>query len=88
MYIVVGSQQRPIPRGFMFDYVACPNYTFEVLAWVGFSVMTNIPASFLFTLVGLLQMADWAQKKHQGYKKTYDKEYKQLNKKAIIPFIY
>ena len=30
-----GSQERPIPSGFLFDYVSCPNYTFEILAWVG-----------------------------------------------------
>jgi very-long-chain enoyl-CoA reductase len=83
-----GSLQRPIPSGFLFDYVACPNYTFEILSWVGFSIMTQLPWAYAFTLVGFLQMADWAQKKHQGYCKTYDKQYKQLRRKAIIPFIY
>jgi very-long-chain enoyl-CoA reductase len=24
-----GSKQRPIPKGFGFDLVSCPNYTFE-----------------------------------------------------------
>lgn len=83
-----GSQDRNIPSGFLFNYVACPNYTFEVMSWVGFSVMTQIPFAYLFTLVGFLQMADWAQKKHKGYKKQYEKEYIKLGRKAIIPFIY
>jgi very-long-chain enoyl-CoA reductase len=83
-----GSQKRTIPSGFLFDFVACPNYTFEVFSWVGFSILTNIPYAYLFTLVGFLQMADWAQKKHKGYKKTYDKEYTKLKRKAIIPFLY
>lgn len=83
-----GSQKREIPRGFLFDYVACPNYTFEILSWVGFSIMTQLSFSYLFTLVGFLQMADWAVKKHNGYKKTYDTEYTKLKRKAIIPFIY
>lgn len=83
-----GSQKREIPSGFLFNYVACPNYTFEVLSWVGFSVMTQIPAAYLFTLVGFLQMADWARKKHANYKKTYDTEYTKLRRKAIIPFVY
>lgn len=83
-----GSQKRTIPSGFLFNLVACPNYTFEVFSWVGFSVMTNLPFAYLFTLVGFLQMADWAQKKHKGYKKTYEKEYTKLNRKAIIPFLY
>ena len=109
-----GSQARSIPSGFLFDYVACPNYTFEVFSWVGFSIMTQvsgtstqhsqvpyfsnyflhvcllfqIPFAYLFTLVGFLQMASWAVKKHKGYKKTYDKEYTSLRRKAIIPFLY
>lgn len=83
-----GSKKRPIPTGFLFNYVACPNYTFEVLSWVGFSLFTGIPFSWGFTLVGLLQMGDWALKKHREYKKTYDKEYVQLKRKAIIPFIF
>jgi very-long-chain enoyl-CoA reductase len=83
-----GSQKREIPKGLLFNHVACPNYTFEVLSWVGFSIMTQTIFAYAFTLVGFLQMADWAQKKHRGYKKTYDKEYIKLRRKAIIPFIY
>eukprot|EP00601_Ochromonadales_sp_CCMP2298_P004241 CAMPEP_0173178524 /NCGR_PEP_ID=MMETSP1141-20130122/5588_1 /TAXON_ID=483371 /ORGANISM="non described non described, Strain CCMP2298" /LENGTH=303 /DNA_ID=CAMNT_0014101033 /DNA_START=67 /DNA_END=978 /DNA_ORIENTATION=+ len=83
-----GSQKRLIPSGFLFDLVACPNYTFEVMSWVGFSIMTQLPFAYLFTLVGFLQMADWAMKKHKGYKKVYDKEYTDLRRKAIIPFLY
>jgi very-long-chain enoyl-CoA reductase len=82
------SKKRDIPKGFGFDLVACPNYFFEVMSWVGFSIMTGIVFSWLFTIVGFLQMADWAMKKHKGYKKTYDKEYTSLKRKAIIPFIY
>jgi very-long-chain enoyl-CoA reductase len=37
-----GSQARSIPSGFLFNYVACPNYTFEVMSWVGFSIMTQV----------------------------------------------
>jgi very-long-chain enoyl-CoA reductase len=82
-----GAQDRSIPRGFLFELVACPNYTFEVLSWVGFSIMTNLIFSYLFTFVGFLQMTEWAIKKHKGYKKTYDKEYTQLRRKAIVPFV-
>jgi very-long-chain enoyl-CoA reductase len=82
-----GSAKRPIPKGFLFNFVACPNYTFEVMSWVGFSIMTNITLSYVFTLVGFIQMSDWAIKKHKDYKKTYEKEYTSLNRKAIIPFV-
>lgn len=82
-----GSKKRDIPKGFMFDLVACPNYFFEVMSWVGFSAMTQLPASYLFTAAGLYQMSEWALKKHSEYKKTYGKEYTDLKRKAILPFI-
>jgi very-long-chain enoyl-CoA reductase len=83
-----GSKKREIPTGFMFDLVACPNYFFEIMSWVGFSIMTFLPASAIFTLVGLYQMQEWAVKKHKEYKKTYETEYTKLKRKAIIPFVY
>jgi very-long-chain enoyl-CoA reductase len=81
------GSERPVPSGFLFDYVSCPNYTFEVLSWVGFSIMTQIPFSYLFTLIGFIQMADWALKKHRGYLQTYGDDYKKLRRKAIVPFL-
>lgn len=83
-----GSQARNIPRGFLFELVSCPNYTFEVFSWVGFSIMTQLPFSWLFTLIGFLQMRDWAMKKHRGYKKDFPEEYPKLKRRAIIPFIH
>ncbi|CAI5708292.1 unnamed protein product [Peronospora destructor] len=82
-----GSKERPIPKGPLFALVSCPNYTFEVLGWVGFSIFTQVAASYVFTVVGFLQMADWALKKHRGYLKTYGDNYKKLRRHAIIPFI-
>lgn len=82
-----GSLRRPVPTGWLFEYVACPNYTYEVLGWVGFSCMTNVGAAYLFTLIGFLQMTDWALKKHRGYLKTYGDDYKRLRRKAIVPFL-
>lgn len=82
-----GSNKRDIPRGFLFDLVSCPNYTFEVASWIGFSIMTMIHFSWLFTLLGFIQMAEWANKKHKGYMKEYE-EYKGLRRKRIVPFIY
>ena len=36
----------------------------------------------------MMQMADWAMKKHKGYKKSFDGEYIKLKRKAIVPFLY
>ncbi|ETV85909.1 hypothetical protein H257_02438 [Aphanomyces astaci] len=82
-----GSSARNIPKGPLFAFVSCPNYTFEVLGWVGFSIFTQIAFGYVFTVVGFLQMAQWALQKHKGYYKTYGTEYKKLGRKALVPFV-
>jgi len=79
-----GETTRNVPKGPLFALVSCPNYTFEVLSWVAFSLGTNIAMSWVFTAVGLAQMTDWALKKHRGYIKADPANKK---KKAIIPFV-
>lgn len=37
-----GSLKRSPPKGILFSLVSCPNYTAEVLCWVGFSFATNV----------------------------------------------
>lgn len=74
-------------QGVLFYFVSCPNYTFEVLGWVAFSIMTSVFAAYVFTLVGFLQMTDWALKKHRGYLKSHGDKYKRLRRKSILPFI-
>ncbi|GFQ93866.1 probable very-long-chain enoyl-CoA reductase art-1 [Trichonephila clavata] len=86
-----GSNERkiPVPTGnpftWLFNLVSCPNYTYEVMAWISFSVMTNCLPAGLFTLAGFYQMAVWAQGKHRNYKKEFSNYPK--GRKAIIPFI-
>ncbi|ORC89641.1 putative 3-oxo-5-alpha-steroid 4-dehydrogenase [Trypanosoma theileri] len=79
-----GDTARSVPQGPLFSLVSCPNYTFEVLSWAAFSMGTSMLSSWFFTGVGLLQMGEWALKKHSAYKKT---DPKVKGKKAIIPFV-
>lgn len=81
-----GSEDRKPPGGPLFSLVSCPNYTAEVLSWVGFSIMTQIALAYAFTLVGFLQMLEWALGKHKKYVET-DPNYKKLGRKAMVPFI-
>ncbi|CAH1757780.1 4918_t:CDS:2 [Entrophospora sp. SA101] len=71
--------------GYGFDFVTCPNYFFEVLAWTSVSILKNSFAAYLFTFVGFIQMYFWAIKKHKSCHiefRNYPK-----NRKAMIPFI-
>lgn len=87
-----GTKVRRIPRGGLFEFVSCPNYTYEILAWVGFNLMTKTVAGILFMCMGAFQMVAWAQGKHRRYRKEFDGEDGRLlyppNRKIIIPFLY
>jgi len=82
-----GSRKRVIPYGYGFDWVSLPNYFFEILAWVVFTVMTGSWASVLFLIVGSGTMANWAIQKHRKYKKEFGSDYPR-NRKIMIPFIF
>ncbi|CAH1103064.1 unnamed protein product [Psylliodes chrysocephalus] len=86
-----GSTVRKIPKpdrcplNILFDYVSCPNYTYEVGSWIGFTILTSCIPAGLFTAAGAYQMTIWALGKHRNYKKEFSDYPKQ--RKAIIPFI-
>lgn len=86
-----GSTTRkiPVPTAFpltkLFNYVSCPNYTYEFGAWLGFTIMTSCLPAGIFALAGMYQMTIWALGKHKNYIKEFSNYPKQ--RKAILPFI-
>lgn len=76
-----------IPYGFGFDYVTCPNYTFEILSFLTFAIFSGNWSYFVFTFVAAVQMYIWAVAKHKRYLKTFGDDYKKLNRKVLIPFV-
>lgn len=80
-----GTNVRAIPCGFGFDLVSCPNYFFEMVAWIAFSVMTGLPSAWVFTAVATGQMWLWAVKKHRRYLQDFPDYPK--SRKPMIPFI-
>lgn len=78
-----GEVGYKIPKGFLFDYISCPNHFGELIQWGGFALMAlNCPATtfFLWTAANLIPRA---MNHHKWYKKTFD-EYPE-SRKAIIP---
>ncbi|KAG7203026.1 hypothetical protein KM043_010151 [Ampulex compressa] len=73
------------PFTILFHSVSCPNYTYEIGSWIGFTIMTSCLPAGLFMLAGAYQMTVWALGKHRAYKKEFS-QYPR-NRKAIIPFI-
>ncbi|CAI4230884.1 unnamed protein product [Auanema sp. JU1783] len=86
-----GTRERKIPKpdgnpmSRLFKYVSCPNYTYEVAAWLSFTFMTQSVPALLFTTAGFVQMAIWAKQKHRAYKKDFSDYPK--GRTAIVPFL-
>lgn len=86
-----GSKERKIPKAtanpftLLFNFVSCPNYTYEIGSWFWFTVMTQTTMSAVFTALGALQMTIWALKKHRNYRREF-KDYPR-GRKSIFPFI-
>ena len=68
----VGTKIRQVPRGFLFDQITCPNYTFEITAWIGYAVMTKIFAVWGFVALSTFILAKWAVGKKKRYLKEFD----------------
>ena len=85
-----GTRERKIPfpdrnpLTALQGLVSCPNYTYEVLAWLSFTMMTQCLPAGLFTLAGAYQMTVWALGKHRNYKREFTNY---PRRKAIFPFI-
>jgi very-long-chain enoyl-CoA reductase len=81
-----GTTARGIPKGFGFGIVTCPNYMYEIMAWIGISLVTRSWATVLFVAVAGAQMGVWAKKKERRYRKEFGTEYRK-KKFAMIPGI-
>ncbi|KAJ3087400.1 3-oxo-5a-steroid 4- dehydrogenase, partial [Physocladia obscura] len=81
-----GSRARKIPYGYGFNFVSCPNYTYEILAWIALTAISGSITTLLFTIVGAVQMYLWAVKKHKRYRKDFGDSYPK-NRKILIPFV-
>ena len=74
-----------IPKGFMYNYISCPNYFGEIIEWAGFAIMVwNLP-SLIFVLWTMFNLIPRAAAHHQWYENKFS-DYP--NRKIIFPFIY
>ena len=83
-----GATGHYIPRGGMFRYVTSANYFGEFLEWCGFALLTFSAAGAVFALWTFANLAPRARKLHQRYEREFGDDYKRLNRKYILPYIY
>lgn len=82
-----GGTERGIPKGLGFDLVTCPNYMFETLAWLGIWLVNWSLSTGVFIVLAVGQMALWAKKKENRYRKEMPGRY-QKKRYAMIPGIW
>lgn len=83
--------ERPIPHGFLFEWVSCPHYLFEITSWVGFALVAPRYATFGFLLLGSVILCAWAWQRHRDYRRRFDGsaglEYPPA-RRALVPFVF
>ncbi|KAI4860445.1 3-oxo-5-alpha-steroid 4-dehydrogenase-domain-containing protein [Hypoxylon rubiginosum] len=79
-----GETARKLPRGHGFGLVTCPNYMFEILAWVGILLVTRSPSLLLFITIGSYFMYIWGWGKEKAYRKQFGDKYKK-KRYVILP---
>lgn len=87
-----GGRERQIPHGLVFQRLSCPHYSFEVLTWVGFNLVTQTWAGIAFMLVGAGILGAWAHTRHLAYRREFDgqdgRQRYPARRRALIPFLF
>lgn len=81
-----GSKGYFIPKGGLFEYISCPNFSGEIIEWSGFALMAwNLPA-LSFAVWTAANLIPRALDHHKWYKSYFEQEYPK-NRKAVLPFL-
>jgi 3-oxo-5-alpha-steroid 4-dehydrogenase 1 len=83
-----GDTKHYIPYKGFYRYVTSANYVGELTEWIGFAILTWSPAGLLFAVWTFANLGPRAKSLTEKYEAEFGEEYKKLNKKHIIPFIW
>lgn len=82
-----GGTERGVPKGIGFDWVTCPNYLFESIAWIGILLINRSWSTAVFIVVAVGQMALWATKKENRYRNELGTKYRK-KRYSMIPGVW
>ena len=71
-----GGTEKGIPPCFGSSIVTCPNYMFEIIAWIGVILICRSVAVVAFIAVGTYYMKDWSKDKEKALRAQFPDKYK------------
>ena len=78
-----GELGYKIPKGFLFEYISCPNLLGELIQWSGFAILAwNYPATSFLIWTGA-NLIPRAMQHHSWYKEHFNDYPK--NRRALFP---
>ncbi len=81
-----GETGYKVPRGFLYEYVSCPNYFGEMLEWFGWALMTWSLPGLAFALFTVANLGPRAVANHRWYQDKFPDYPKK--RKALVPFLF
>ena len=81
-----------LPKGYLWDYISCPNYFGEMTEWFGFAILSGTFSGFIFFISTIANLFPRAIKYHNWYKIKFKEQFNDKNdkvfyRKAILPFV-
>ena len=80
------TMEYAIPRGGLFDLVACPHYLFEIISWFGLFLMFRHLSMFLFFVFMAMYLTARSVRTLRWYRERFADF--PPDRRAILPFIY
>lgn len=79
------SNTYKIPKGFLFDYISCPNHFGEILEWAGFAILTWSLPGLVFWFWTCANLIPRTLGHHRWYRQKFA-DYP-AERKAVLPYI-
>jgi steroid 5-alpha reductase family enzyme len=80
-----GEQGYAVPRGWLYEYISCPNYFGEIIEWFGWAIATWSLSGLAFALYTASNVGPRALSNHRWYREQFPDYPEQ--RKALIPFV-
>ena len=75
-----------IPKGWLFNYISCPNHFGEIVEWIGFAITARSLPALSFAIWTYGNLAPRSNNHHSWYKSFFEEYPKK--RKRLIPFFW